>query len=264
MTAGPIRVAVLANSDGLTVAVRDRSPNEPPYPLLLADLLKVDGVRADVRNCSRVMGMVPQGVLDWEERAWTHWPHLVVLQYGVQESYPWFFPPPVHRRAWGLQRTDRPIDRRLNGLLQARWSLVQKASRDLDRPWMRGQMSLARFRSQYNRLVNLSLAWSGAVVIGIGMHPPNFRLMKLAGAYPARRARMQPVIEAALDNPRCGYVDFQDVLDAVDPDFEKSMPDGLHLVPKGHMALAQLIADKYWSITARLGQSIPQAVAGGE
>ena len=249
----PIRVAVLANSDGLMVASRNLRPDEGPYPMLLADMLAVDGVRADVRNCSRVMGMVDDGVREWEQRAWTAWPHLVVVQYGVQESYPGFFPKSLHHRAWGLQRTDRPLDRRLNGMLQKRWSLVQRASNRLDRPWIRGQMSLARFRRQYNRLVDLSLIWSGAVVVAVGMHPPNFRMMKLCGAYPARRERMQAIIEDAVSkNPRCGHVDFQRVLDAVSPDFEKVMPDGLHLVPEGHRALARLIAEEYWAITARL------------
>jgi hypothetical protein len=117
-------------------------------------------------------------------------------------------------------------------------------------------MSFARFRNQYIRLVNLSLAWSGAVVIVVGMHPPNFRMMKLAGAYPARRARMQQVIEDSVaQSPRCGHVDFQRVLDAVSPDFEKSMPDGLHLVSEGHRALAQFIADEYWAIRARLADA---------
>jgi hypothetical protein len=257
--AGPLRVAVLANSAALQVAVRDPRPDEGPYPTLLADLLAVGGVPADVRSCGRVMGMVDDGVRDFERVAWNHWPHLIVLQYGVQESYPGFFRPAVHRRAWGIVRSDRPVDRRLNGMLQARWSLVQRASNRLDRPWIAGQMSLQRFQAQYERLVKLCVKWTGAVVVGVGMHPPNFRMMKLCGAYPERRARIQAVIEGALaQSPRCGHVDFQRVLDAVSPDFEKVMPDGLHLVPAGHRALAQLIADEYRAISTRLAEVPPK------
>lgn len=254
--AGPLRVAVLANSDGLQVASRNPRPDEGPYPMLLANLLAVDGLPADVRNCSRVMGMVDDGVRDFEQVAWSHWPHLIVLQYGVQESYPGFFRPALHRRAWGIARSDRPLDRRLNGILQSRWSLVQKASQRLDRPWIPGQMPLTRFRNQFDRLVNLSLRWTAAAVVVVGMHPPNFRMMKLAGAYPARRARMQAVIEETVaQSPRCGHIEFQRVLDAVSPDFEKVMPDGLHLVPEGHRALARLIADEYMAITSRLAET---------
>jgi hypothetical protein len=253
-------VVVLANSDGLQVASRNLRPDEGPYPMLLADLLAVEGAPAEVRNCSRVMGMVEDGVRDFERVAWNFWPHLVVLHYGVQESYPGFFRPALHRRAWGIARSDRPIDRRLNGALQARWSLVQKASNRLDRPWIPGQMPLRRFHAQYDRLVRLCLGWTPAVVVAVGMHPPNFRMMKLAGAYPERRARMQAVIEETVaKSPRCGLVDFQRVLDAVSPDFEKVMPDGLHLVPEGHRALARLIADEYWAIAARLAESAEAA-----
>jgi len=249
----PLRVVVLGNSDALQVASRDLRPDEGPYPILLSRMLAVDGVPADVRNVSRVMGMVEHGVQDWERFAWTHWPHLVVLQYGVQECYPGFFPPRLHRRAWALQRTDRPIDLRLNGFLQAHWSWVQWASNRLDRPWIRGQMSFARFQRQYNRLVDLNLTWSGAVVIAIGMHPPNFRMMKLSGAYPQRRVRMEQAIQAAVsESPRCGYIDFQAVLDGVSDDFQQVMPDGLHLVPEGHRVLAQQIVEKYHEIRSLL------------
>jgi hypothetical protein len=50
-------------------------------------------------------------------------------------------------------------------------------------------------------------------------------------------------------------VDFQRVLDAVSPDFEKVMPDGLHLVPEGHRAMARLIAEEYRTVRARLDKA---------
>jgi lysophospholipase L1-like esterase len=209
-------------------------------------------MRADVRNCSRWMGTVHSGVEDWEPQVLTHWPHLVVIQFGIVDANPILIPRVVHRQAWGMQRTDGLVDRAVTSVLRTNWPLVHKASQRLDRPWIRGHVSGARFGRQFRRLVDQTLDLTAADVVVIGMHPPNFRLMKLGTAYPARRARMQRIItEAVADRPRCGYVDFQRVLDAVHPDFEKSLPDGIHLVAEAHRVLARLIADEYWAIEAR-------------
>jgi hypothetical protein len=249
-----LRAVVFAPSIGQQVCSRHLDPEQGPYPTLLAETLAVDGVRADVRNASMGLGMVYDAVQAWERNAFTHWPHLVVLQYGIGEAYPAFIPRWLHMKAWGVARTDGPFDRRINGFMQKRWGWFQKLSTRLDRPWMPGKLSVRRFRDQFRRLVLYSLNWTGAVVVVIGPHPPNFRLMKLTGAYPAKRAKFEQIMKEIVEkHPRCGYIDFQRVQDAIDPDdFQKTLPDGLHLVPEAHRILAQYIADEYREIKARL------------
>lgn len=254
----PLRVVVLANSVGLYVCTRDLYIDEPPYPLRLADELAVDGVPAEVLSRGKVMGMVKDGVRDWERSVFDNWPHLVVINYGIQETYPMFFPNRVHQQAWALGRGDGPLDVRMTAFLRRRWSLVQWASNRLDRPWLRGQMSAKRYTRQFRRLVDNTLRWTAASVVVVGMHEPNFRMMKLSGAYPVRRERLQRMMIETVEQrqPRVGFVDIQRVLDEIDPDdFEKSLPDGLHLVPEGHRILARLIAEEYRAIQARRAEA---------
>lgn len=257
MPPSPLRVVVFAPSIGLVVCNRELNPEEGPYPTMLAETLAVDDVRADVRNCSMFLGMVYDAVKQWEREAFTFWPHLVVLQYGVGETYPAFFPRWLHLKAWGLSRTDRLVDRKVNGFMQERWPWFLAISTRFDRPRMPGKLLGRRFREQFRRLVVNSLKWTGAVVIVIGPHPPNFRLMKLAGAYPAKRAKFEGMMRQIVEEqPRCGYIDFQRVQDAVDPDdFQKTLPDGIHLVAEAHQILAQMIADEYWAIRGRLADT---------
>jgi len=255
----PLRAVVLANSVGLMVCSRSHATQGGAYPHHLPEALAVGGQPAEVWSFAKVMGMVDDGVRDWERAVFTTWPHLVVINYGIQETYPIFFPKPVHQQAWGLSRTDRPVDRAMTSLLQTRWRWIQWASNRLDHEWWRGQVSITRFGHQFRRLVDLTLTWTAASVVVVGMHEPNVRMMKLSGAYPHRRERLQRImLETVEAHPRAGFVDIQRVVDAVDPtDFQTALPDGLHLVPEGHRVLAGLIAEEYYAIQSRLGDRGP-------
>lgn len=229
-------------------------PGDAPYPMLLADLLSVDGVRAEVLNASRVLGMAEDGVQLWQRAVYANWPDLVVVHYGIEETYPGFFPKWVHHKAWSFTRTDGAIDRTISDAIRRRWKTVLRASNRLDRPWMPGQMSVRRFRHQFRRIVNQSLDLTAAKVIVVGPNPPNFQVMKLSGAYPEKRATLEVIMQDTVSGrPRGGYIDMQRVIDEIDPDdFAAALPDGLHLAAKGHRVLARMIADEYWQIERNL------------
>ncbi len=238
------RVLVLANSVSLMVPGRT-SRLDGPYGEVLEQLLRAEGIDAEVRNGGRWYEQIDRGVRRYQEheRAWS--PDVVVVQYGINECQAPVLPRAVHNHfmTWdtGVRRPARAYRHRVAPLVWARLRAYQRWA--TARVGMHGwRMDPQRFAAHLSRLIALA-RWDHRLVLVLDVNPPGPRLVRHLPGIAARRDRYQEVITdtvAAADDPDARLVATSAVAD--ETDIDAALPDGLHWSPAAHHRVAELLA----------------------
>lgn len=245
-SARPTRAVVLGNSCGLQVCTRDLRLGHLPYSELLREHLTTASGAAEVFNESTWLGTVRSAVREWPRTVWARWPDLVVIHQGINEARSRLIPPFVHRLAWTFDRTDTRIEGRLVGHLHGAWPRMTRLAARYDRAFIPAHMSVRRYGEQLERLVSQTVVHTNAVCVVIDLNPVNDLLLRSAGgAYATRRDRLQREIErVAASRAGVGVVSLEDVQQELGSSKE-AFPDGIHLSPLGHEAVARRIGELY-------------------
>jgi lysophospholipase L1-like esterase len=241
----PRKIVVLGNSIALQVCARNPSPDEAPYPILLADLLADEDGPATVINASRWMGTVQDAVVEWPRAVLAEWPDLVVIHHGFNEARSAILPRRVHKAVWRLERTGTAIEARLLPKMRAAWPTMLSAARTFDRPVVRGHMTARRFGRLLAHLLDETSSRTPAVCVVVDLQTASPRLNALGAAYAHRRQDLQAVIAHTVAvRPRAAVASLTSVELAVGSPSE-AFPDGIHLSAEGHRLLAQEIAHAF-------------------
>ncbi len=236
----PLSVAVFGAS--VTLLVTGPRPEGQPYPTYPAVLARqnVDGQRFDVTNDSRIYGMVKDYVGIGLTAVAQQRPDVVVLQFGLGETFPRIVPRRLVMHLLGTRRhSSRMRDkywRRTRRLLMTLHAIERRIDARLPVGWSR--MPVRRFESELDLLCQRIREQSGSRIVLMTAYPPapptpflNPKLLRRIDAVNAA------ILRVAATN---GATVFP--LDDIVAAHGAPLPDGLHMSVDLHRVVGEELA----------------------
>lgn len=236
----PLSVAVFGAS--VTLLVTGPRPEGEPYLTYPAVLARqnVDGQRFDVTNDSRIYGMVKDYVGIGLTTVAQRRPDVVVVQFGLGETFPRIFPRRLVMHLLGTRRhSSRMRDmywRRTRSMLLALHAIERRIDAHLPVGWSR--MPARRFESELDLLCQRIREQSGSRLVLMTAYPPtpptpflNPKLLRRVDAVNAA------ILRVAAAN---GATVFP--LDDIVAAHGAPLPDGLHMSVDLHRVVGEELA----------------------
>ncbi len=237
--------------------IEPRSPGDRPYGPLAVDMLAARGVDARVSHHGRWFGMIHQVTPIWE-RVRDGQPDVLVLNFGIIEAQARVVPSKVMAHLTGWRRSTHPMALGYRDHVAGRaWVGIREAQRRLGpRVTSSHRLSPSRFRREVQQLARRARHELGALVLFVDLDPPGSRLVHWLPDQPARVARFNEVLAAAvedLDDPEVRVVGAGAALGA--NEIDEVLPDGLHRTAEGHRRTAALLTAEIAPWWAALGHA---------
>jgi len=210
------------------------------YPAVLARQ-EVDGITFDVDTHSRIYGLISGCSGIWMQPLAQTRPDVVVLQFGLGETFPRLVPKALIYHLLGVTRhTGRLRDiywRRTRKILLA----IHRAERAIDRflpvSWCR--MSPARFRSELDMVCTKIREQIGSRIVLMTAYPATAPTPFLTDTMHRRLERVNAAILDVAATHGATVFPLDDVVADVGPG---ALPDGLHLSIQAHRAVGEQLA----------------------
>ena len=236
----PLSVAVFGAS--VTLLVTGPRPDAGPYLTYPAVLARqdVDGQRFDVTNDSRIYGMVKDYVAIGLAAVARQRPDVVVLQFGLGETFPRIVPRRLVMHLLGVRRhSSRVRDmywRRTRSMLLALHALERRIDAHMPVGWSR--MPVRRFESELDLLCQRIREQSGSRIVLMTAYPPTqptpFLTPKLLARVDAVNAA---ILRVAATNDATVFP-----LDDIVAARGAELPDGLHMSVDTHRVVGEELA----------------------
>lgn len=238
---------MVGNSLPILMVPPRASRSEATYPEHLETLLRNHGLDVEVRNHSRLFGMIHEGYRRFQLDVVPWAPDVLVLHFGIIEMQPNVVPTLLSRhftrqhtggkgivgvyrrrvmpRAWPKVRT---FQRRASGLAG-------------QRTW---RMTPAHFEAELRRFIAVAREQQMLVLV-CDMNRPGPRLQHFIPGITKRFERFERILEWVVQDIDDEDVRLQHVSRGLcEEDDDVAFPDGLHFTARGHLEVAKLLADE--------------------
>ena len=242
----PLSVVVLGNSLAVLSIPQRTGRHDGTYAEVLRDLLTEAGQPVVLHNQARWFDFAVDALRRYEQTVRPGMPDVVVLQFGLNESQPWLLPVPVVRhfvtRHTSVTRTARayrehvvpPVWKQVRSY--RRWAAGKVGTRT----W---QTTPSRFEGAMRAIVRAVRYECRPLVLVCDVNAPGGVLRHFLPGMEERHAVVQDVLRRVVDgaaDPDVRLVPTSAVVDQLGE--EVALPDGMHLSPAGHAAVARMLA----------------------
>lgn len=245
----PLNVVTLGNSVSFMILRAGGVASETGnFSDVLADELSAAGIANDVALEGRWFDFAHKGLRAYETRVRPHRPHVLILNYGLNESQPWLAPIWLINHLLKRESATTKIGKWYRAKIAERmWKLVRKTRRKIAGrigmwTW---QTTPHRFQAAMKRLIFVGRAEQDCLVLVLDINPPGSLLLHFLPKQDARHSYYQTLIDEVVDSfddPQVKLVRSSDL--CVELGLESSLPDGMHLSPAGHEALGKRLAQE--------------------
>lgn len=219
------------------------------YPRVLAET-EVDGVGFDVETQSRIYGLISGCSGIWMQPLAQTRPDVVVLQFGLGETFPRLVPKALIYHLLGVTRhSSRLRDiywRRTRSLLLAIHRLERAIDRFMPVSWCR--MSPRRFHAELDQVCTKIRDQIGSRIVVMTAYPPTDPTPFLTDKMHRRIERINAAIVDVAATHGATVFPLDDVVAEAG---SGALPDGLHLSIHAHRAVGEQLARCLVSTAAR-------------
>jgi lysophospholipase L1-like esterase len=227
-----------------TMVLERKSRRQGVYAEVLEEILRADGIDAEVRNGATEFEMIDRGEKNFQEFERKFSPDVVVIQYGMAEAQPPFLPQPIydHYMRWDTGFS-RPALFYRSKIAARMWPWMRKYQRAAARLtetrfW---RMNPRKFEGHLRRLIYLA-RYDYRLILVIDLNPPGGRIIYNLPGMPARRDRYQKIVLDAVadqNDPDIRMIMGSDL--AEEFGIDTVMPDGYHWTPSAHRRIAEML-----------------------
>jgi lysophospholipase L1-like esterase len=240
------RISVLGNSLPILMFPPRASRREATYPEHLERTLRDRGVDVEVRNDSRLFGLITEGYRRFQTDEVPWGPDVLVVHFGIIELQANVVPTVISRHL----TAQHPGGKGVVGLYRRRvmpklWPKVRAYQRWAcghlgERTW---RLPPAAFEAELRRLIRVARR-DKVLVLVCDINPPGPRLQHFMPGIEGRYDRYQTIIRrvvADADDPDVRLVRASAIAAA---QTEGAGTDGLHFTANGHAEMAAVLADQ--------------------
>lgn len=247
----PLSVVVFGNSVASMVLSAPGEPVPAPgvatYLELLADRLTAAGIPVAAHLESQWFDFLHRGLRDYQRRVRNHCPDVLIVQFGLNEMQPWIVPVWLIRhllvRGWAVTRTARGYRQYVADPM---WRQVRQVRRRAaahvgTRTW---QTTPRRFAGHLQVLIRMARAQSRPLILVLDVNAPGPNLQHYLPGIGERHRIFQQAISdvvASFAAPDVRLVPSARICADLGAD---ALPDGMHMAPRAHHALADHLASE--------------------
>lgn len=236
-----VSVAVFgASVTALVCGPRPEGATYLNYPAVLARQ-ELDGVRFDVHCRSRIYGLISDCSRIWIDPLAQTRPDVVVLQFGLGETFPRVVPKPLVLHLLGIDRHSSPLRdqywKRTRKALLSIHAVERRLDAHLPVSWSR--MSPRRFRHELDMVCTKVRDQIGSRLVLMTGYPPVPPTPFLNPKMTQRMERINAAIVQVAATHGATVFPLDDVVADLGPG---ALPDGLHMSIEAHQAVGEQLA----------------------
>lgn len=228
------RVAVFGSSvTALVTGARDLGATHLTYPAAL------DRAGFDVANYSRIYGLISDCKAIWAYPLAQTRPDVVLLQYGLGETFPRVFPKWLNLSLLGVARRSGPVRDAWWRLARRLLMSMHRVERVIDArlPLWWSRMSFRRFERELDAVCERVQHQIGCRLVLMTAYAASAPTPFLTAAMTGRLAHVNDAIRRVAAKRGADVFDLAGIVDG------RVLPDGLHMDVETHELVAQHLAD---------------------